>query len=322
MARILSLGRIREWKGLGVVISGLQRNKTAVGGLIIVSLLFLVALLAPLIAPHDPSEHSLSDMLAGSSWEYPLGRDELGRCILSRIIYGARISLLIGIIVIVIGVTAGVPLGMISAYYGGKIDFSIQRVVDTMFAFPGILLALMLIAMLGVGLHNVMIAVGIATIPIYARLARSSVLAIKAQPFVEAARAIGCRDRRIILSHLLPNSLAPIIVQSTLHMATAILWAAGLGFLGLGVSPPTPEWGAMLNGGRPFIRVAPHVATLPGLAIFIVVISFNLLGDGLRDALDPRLRRDNRFKLDDRRPRGLRLRFLRKGAVLGRRRWL
>ncbi len=192
--------------------------------------------------------------------------------------------------VVSIGILVGVPLGVVSAYFGGKVDFVIQRFVDTLLAFPGILLALTLIAMLGVGLHNVMIAVGISTIPIYARLARSSVLAIKARQFVEAARSIGASDSAIILRHLVPNSLSPIIVQSTLHMATAILWAAGLGFLGLGVNPPTPEWGAMLNGGRLYLRVAPHVATFPGLMIFITVLGFNLFGDGLRDALDPRLK--------------------------------
>jgi ABC-type dipeptide/oligopeptide/nickel transport system permease subunit len=268
----------------------LSRRVTAMMGLAIVLLFLISALLAPVLAPHDPYEHSLVHKLASPSWDYPLGRDELGRCILSRIIYGARISLLIGLIVISIGILVGVPVGVISAYYGGKVDFIVQRFVDTMLAFPGILLALLLIAMLGVGLHNVMIAVGISTIPIYARLARSSVLAIKARQFVEAARSIGASHPRIILKHLIPNSLSPIIVQSTLHMATAILWAAGLGFLGLGVSPPTAEWGAMLNGGRLYIRVASHVATFPGMMIFFTVLGFNLLGDGLRDALDPRLK--------------------------------
>jgi len=283
--------KTRERSWLGLVMSRLWQNKLAIAGLAIVSLFLIGAIAAPLIAPHNPIEHDLASMLAEPSSDYPLGRDELGRCILSRIIHGARISLLIGVIVIGIGLAAGVPLGLVSAYYGGKVDFSVQRIVDTMLAFPGILLALMLIAMLGVGLHNVMIAVGIATIPIYARLVRGSVLSIKEEQFVEAARAIGSSDFRIMSRHVLPNCLSPIIVQSTLHMATALLWAAGLGFLGLGVSPPTPEWGAMLNGGRLFIRVAPHVTTFPGLAIFITILGFNLLGDGLRDALDPRLYR-------------------------------
>jgi ABC-type dipeptide/oligopeptide/nickel transport system permease subunit len=281
---------IKEKGPLWDVFRRLFKRATAVMGLVIVVIFLLMALFAPLLAPHDPFEHSLAHKLATPSWDYPLGRDELGRCILSRIIYGARISLLIGLIVISIGILIGVPVGVVSAYFGGKVDFIVQRFVDTMLAFPGILLALLLIAMLGVGLHNVMIAVGISTIPIYARLSRSSVLAIKARQFVEAAQSIGASHLRIILQHLIPNSLSPIIVQSTLHMATAILWAAGLGFLGLGVSPPTAEWGAMLNGGRLYIRVASHVATFPGLMIFVTVLGFNLLGDGLRDALDPRLK--------------------------------
>jgi peptide/nickel transport system permease protein len=280
----------KERGPFGDVFRRLSKRTTAMMGLVIVAVFLLSALFAPLLAPHGPYEHSLAHKLASPSWDYPLGRDELGRCILSRIIYGARISLLIGLIVISIGIFVGVPVGVVSAYYGGKVDFIVQRFVDTMLAFPGILLALLLIAMLGVGLHNVMIAVGISTIPIYARLARSSVLAIKARQYVEAARSIGSSHTGIILQHLIPNSLSPIIVQSTLHMATAILWAAGLGFLGLGVSPPTAEWGAMLNGGRLYIRVASHVATFPGLMIFVTVLGFNLLGDGLRDALDPRLK--------------------------------
>lgn len=279
-----------KWSQSREVLHRLSKRITAMIGLGIVLIFLISAIFAPFLAPHDPLEHSLGHMLATPSWDYPLGRDELGRCILSRVIYGARISLLIGTMVISIGVLLGAPLGIISAYYGGKVDFIIQRFVDTMLAFPGILLALTLIAMLGVGLANVMIAVGISTIPIYARLARSSVLAIKSRQFVEASRSIGASNFKIIIRHLLPNSLSPIIVQSTLHMATAILWAAGLGFLGLGINPPTPEWGAMLNGGRLYIRVAYHVATFPGLMIFITVLGFNLLGDGLRDALDPRLK--------------------------------
>lgn len=290
MEEIFDKAEKPKWSQTREVFNRLSKRITAMIGLVIVLFFLISAILAPFLAPHDPLDHSLGHMLAKPSWDYPLGRDELGRCILSRVIYGARISLLIGAMVISIGVLLGAPLGIISAYYGGKVDFIIQRFVDTMLAFPGILLALTLIAMLGVGLANVMIAVGISTIPIYARLARSSVLAIKSRQFVEASRSIGASNFKIILRHLLPNSLSPIIVQSTLHMATAILWAAGLGFLGLGVNPPTPEWGAMLNGGRLYIRVAYHVATFPGLMIFITVLGFNLLGDGLRDALDPRLK--------------------------------
>jgi ABC-type dipeptide/oligopeptide/nickel transport system permease subunit len=280
----------RKWGKLGLFMSRLCKNKPAMAGLVIVSLLVISGIAAPLIAPHSPIEHDLSSMLAGPSWDYPLGRDEMGRCILSRIIYGARISLLIGVASIGIGLAVGVPLGLVSGYYAGKADFFMQRVVDTMLAFPGLLLALVIIAVLGIGIRNVVIAVGIAIIPVYIRLVRGSILSIKEEQFVEAARSIGSSDLRIMFRHLLPNCLSPIIVQSTLHMAVAILAAAGLGFLGLGVSPPTPEWGAMLNGGRLFIRGAPHIATFPGLAIFLSIMGFNLLGDGLRDATDPRLR--------------------------------
>lgn len=292
MQEVVKKARVRERSWLALFMSRLRQNKLAIVGLSIIFLLIISAIAAPLIAPHHPTrDYSLANRLADPSSDYPLGRDELGRCILSRIIYGTRISLLIGFIVIGIGLAVGVPLGLVSAYYGGKVDFLVQRVVDTMLAFPGILLALMLVAILGVGLHNVMIAVGITTIPVYARLVRGSALSIREEQFVEAARAVGSSDARIMLRHVLPNCLAPLIVQSTLHMATAILWAAGLGFLGLGVQPPSAEWGTMLNGGRPYMRVAPHVAIFPGLAIFATVLGFNLLGDGLRDALDPRLHR-------------------------------
>ena len=283
--------RVKERSRLGVFCSKLWKNKPAIAGLLIVLFFIIIAIAAPLVAPHNPNEADLSSRLAGTSADYPLGRDELGRDILSRIIYGTRISLLIGVIVIGIGVGVGVPVGIASAYYGGKFDFFIQRAVDTAFAFPGILLALLLIAILGVGIQNVMIAIGISTIPLYVRLARGSALSVKEAQYVQAARSIGAKDFRIMFRHILPNCMSAIIVQSTLHMATAILWAAGLGFLGLGVPPPTAEWGAMLEGGRQFIRVAPHVCTFPGLAIFVVVLSFNLLGDGLRDALDPRFYR-------------------------------
>jgi len=273
-----------------LVMSRLWEHKLAIARLAIISLFLISAITAPLIAPHNPYAHDVPNRLAAPCWEYLLGKDEVGRCILSRIIYGARISLLIGVIVISIGLAVGVPLGVVSAYYGGKVDFLVQRIVDIMLAFPALLLALMLVALLGRGLFNVMIAVGITIIPIYVRLVRGSVLSIKEEQFAEAAATIGGSDFRIMSRHVLPNCLAPIIIQSTLHIASAILWAAGLGFLGLGVSPPTPEWGAMLGEGRVFLRVAPHVATFPGLAIFITVLGFNLLGDGLRDALDPRLR--------------------------------
>ncbi|BDG26051.1 ABC transporter permease [Thermus thermophilus] len=221
---------------------------------------------------------------------YLLGTDEQGRDLFSRILYGIPVSLTIGLVAVGIGLLVGVPLGALSAYFGGWIDLLVQRLVDVMLAFPGILLAIVLVAILGPGLGNAMVAVGIAAIPIYARLVRGVVLSLKALDYVEAARALGASHGRILLRHLLPNALGPLLIQTSLQMAVAILFAAGLGFLGLGARPPEPEWGLMLARGREYLAVAPHVATFPGLAIVGLVLAFNLLGDGLRDALDPRSR--------------------------------
>lgn len=267
----------------------LRRNPWALVGLGIVAFFVLAGALAPWIAPHDPLRPDFSRTLQGPSLDSPLGRDELGRDILSRVIYGARLSLWIGGIAVGIGVLVGVPLGAVSGYYP-QLDLLVQRLIDIMLAFPGLLLAIVLISILGVGLINVMVAIGVASIPTYARLVRGSVLSIKEMDYIAAAHAMGMGDLRIIFQHVLPNCLAPIIVQSTLQIATAILFAAGLGFLGLGARPPLPEWGVMLSTGRDYLRIAPHVATFPGLAIMFAVLGFNLLGDGLRDALDPRLK--------------------------------
>jgi ABC-type dipeptide/oligopeptide/nickel transport system permease subunit len=214
----------------------------------------------------------------------------LGRSILGRIIYGSRISLLIAVGVVSVGIILGIPLGLISGYYGGKIDFGIQRVTDTLLAFPGFLLALALVAVLGVGLKNTVISIGISMVPMYIRLVRGCVLSVREEDYVEAARAVGTRDVIILFRHILPNVMVPITVQTSLSMGMAILFAAGLGFLGIGVQPPTPEWGTMLGSARSYLFHAPHVATFPGIAIFLAVLSFNLLGDGLRDALDPRFK--------------------------------
>jgi ABC-type dipeptide/oligopeptide/nickel transport system permease subunit len=249
----------------------------------------LVGALAPWIAPHDPLRPDFGRTLQGPSTDSPLGRDELGRDILSRVIYGARVSLWIGGIAVGIGVFVGVPMGAVPGYYP-RLDLVVQRLIDILLAFPGLLLAIVCISIFGVGLLNVMVAIGVASVPTYARLVRGSVLTIKEMDYVAAARALGVGDLRIILYHILPNCLAPVIVQSTLQIATAILFAAGLGFLGLGAKPPLPEWGVMLSTGRDYLRIAPHVATFPGLAIMFAVLGFNLLGDGLRDALDPHLK--------------------------------
>lgn len=271
------------------VLRRLARNRLAMLGLAIIAIFVALAVLAPWIAPHDPLRSSFAKRLQPPSAEHWLGTDELGRDMFSRLLYGARISLRIGLISVFIGTVIGVPLGAISAYYGGWVDLIVQRVIDVMLAFPGILLAIVLVSTLGVGLENVMIAVGIVSVPVYTRLVRGSALALKRKDFVEAARAAGARDLVIIARHILPNCVAPVIVQSTLQVGSSILWAAGLGFLGLGAQPPTPEWGTILSRGRQYLLVAPHITTATGLSIMLVVLGFNLLGDGLRDALDPRM---------------------------------
>ena len=268
----------------------LRRNKAALfGGLILLVYLF-TALLAPLLFSGNPAAPNLIMSLEGPSPQHLLGTDELGRSILGRIIWGSRVSLMIAVGVVAVGLLVGVPFGLISGYYGGKVDFLIQRVTDMMLAFPGFLLALGLVAVLGVGLNNTVVSIGISMVPIYIRLVRGCVLTVREQVYVEAARAVGTRDYKIILKHILPNVMVPITVQTSLGMGNAILCAAGLGFLGIGVQPPTPEWGAMLGSGRAYLFNAPHVATFPGIAIFFSVLSFNLLGDGLRDALYPRFK--------------------------------
>jgi peptide/nickel transport system permease protein len=271
------------------LVSRFARNRLAVFGLVIIFLFVLVALFAPILAPYDPIRQSLPDQLQGSSSQYWLGTDEFGRDILSRIIVGSRISLMVGVIATAIGATVGVCSGLIAGY-SNKLDNLIMRLMDILLAFPSIILAIAIIAVLGPSLFNVMIAVGVNAIPLYARLARSTTLSLKEKEFVEASRAIGCEESRILFRHIFPNTLSPLIVFSTLQIGTAILSASILSFLGLGIQPPEPEWGQMVNQGRGYLRDAPHIATYPGIAIFLVVMGFNLLGDGLRDVLDPRLR--------------------------------
>jgi ABC-type dipeptide/oligopeptide/nickel transport system permease subunit len=268
----------------------LKRNKAALFGGILIIVFVTSAVFAPILFTGNPSAPDLMNSLESSSVDHPLGTDELGRSILGRIIYGSRISLFIAVGVVSVGMIIGIPLGLISGYYRGKVDFIIQRATDTMLAFPGFLLALALVAVLGVGLKNTVISIGISMVPLYIRLVRGCVLSVREEIYVEAARAVGTRDVMILIRHILPNVMVPITVQTSLSMGTAILFAAGLGFLGIGVQPPTPEWGSMLGSARSYLFHAPHVATFPGIAIFLAVLSFNLLGDGLRDALDPRFK--------------------------------
>ncbi len=273
------------------VMIHLRRNRGAMVGLIVLAVFLFCAIFAPLLAPYDPTVPDFGRPLEKPSQDHILGTDELGRDLFSRILYGSRISLAIGLISVSIGLVVGIPLGALSGFYGGKFDLIVQRFIDILIAFPGILLAIVVVTILGVGVENVMIAVGIASIPIYTRLIRGSVLSVKEEGYVAAARALGIGNARIIIRHIMPNCMGPIIVQSTFQIATAILWAAGLGFLGLGAQVPDPEWGAMLSKGREYMRVAHHLTTYPGLAILFMVLGFNLLGDGLRDALDPKSRK-------------------------------
>jgi ABC-type dipeptide/oligopeptide/nickel transport system permease subunit len=270
--------------------SKLLRNKAACFGGLVILLFLLIAVFAPLIHTKNPNAQDIRHSLERPSWNNLLGTDELGRSILGRIIYGSRISLTIGLGSIALGLIVGVPFGLISGYFGGKIDFIIQRLTDIMLSFPPFLLALSLVSVLGIGLKNTLISVGLSSVPYMIRLVRSVVISIREQVYVEAARAVGTSDLVILYRHILPNVMVPIIVNTTLGMGMAITFAAGLGFLGVGVQPPDPEWGTMLGSGRSLIFAAPHVATFPGLAIFMAVLGFNLLGDGLRDALDPRMK--------------------------------
>jgi peptide/nickel transport system permease protein len=266
-----------------------RRHRAAMTGLCVLGLMLGLVLTASLWTTHDPTRQQLSQVLRPISAQHPLGTDHLGRDMLARLLYGGRLSLLIGGFAVGIGLIIGVPLGALSGFQGGLTDLLIQRLADVLLSFPGFLLALSLVSMLGVGLQNVIIAVGISAIPSFIRLVRGSVLSIREHVFVEAARALGQRPGIILVRHVLPNAMAPIIVQATLNLGASILVAAGLGFLGLGVQPPTAEWGTMLGEGRQYIFRAPRLTLFPGLAIFLAVLGFNLLGDGLRDALDPRL---------------------------------
>ena len=265
-------------------------SRPAMIGLILLAVLVVSAIFAPALAPFDPYESNLPNSLKPPSASHILGTDELGRDIMSRILYGARISLLVGVESVVLALICGVVLGAVAGFYGGKVDTAIMSVMDIMLSFPSILLAIAFMTVLGRGVEKAVIAIGIVSIPQYARIVRGSVLSVKENVYVMAARALGNGDGRLIFVHILPNVMAPIIVRATIGISVAILEAAALGFLGLGVAPPTAEWGTMLGSGRQTIFNAPHIVMFPGLAITVTVMAFNLLGDGLRDVLDPRLK--------------------------------
>ncbi|WP_245414965.1 ABC transporter permease subunit [Aureimonas flava] len=272
-------------------------NRGAVAGLVVFALVVLVAVLAPVIAPHDPVAQNRGALLMppvfmeGGQWTYLLGTDAVGRDILSRLIYGAQYSLFIGTFVVILAVSTGIVIGLVAGYFRGWVDTVIMRVMDVILAFPSLLLALVLVAILGPGLVNAMIAIALVLQPHFVRLTRASVMAEKEREYVTAARVVGAGPIRLMFRTILPNCLGPLIVQATLSFSNAILDAAALGFLGLGAQPPTPEWGTMLAEAREFVLRAWWVVTFPGLAILVTVLAINLIGDGLRDALDPKMRR-------------------------------
>jgi peptide/nickel transport system permease protein len=270
------------------ILRTLLRRPTAVFGALVLLIVLVLALFAPWIAPYDPLKTSWALVRKAPSAAHWFGTDEVGRDLLSRMIWGARASLSAGLVAVSIAVSVGVPLGMLAAYVGGWFDSLIGRLTDAMLAIPFLILAIALAAFLGPSLGNAMIAIGITATPIFVRLARGQVLAARAEDWVEAARAVGNPPARILLRHILPNILPPVIVQATLAIAAAIIAEASLSFLGLGQQPPAPSWGSMLNTAQRFLTQAPWMAIFPGLAIFITVLAFNLFGDGLRDALDPR----------------------------------
>jgi len=269
----------------------LVRSRTALAGAVVILLFLCCAAAADWVAPYSPTEQRASQQLKAPSGDHVLGTDDLGRDVASRLLHGARRSLLIGILSVSIALMVGVPLGLVSGYLGGWVDMAVMRVVDVMLAFPSILLAIAIVAALGPSLENVMVAVGVVNIPVYARQTRASVLEMKSLDFVTASVALGAGKTRVMARTVLPNILGPILVLSTLGVGTAILDAAGLNFLGLGGQPDIPEWGGMLTDAREFLREAPWVAVVPGAAITLVVLGFNLFGDGLRDVFDPRVDR-------------------------------
>jgi peptide/nickel transport system permease protein len=272
-------------------LRGLARNRLALVGAAIILVMVFAAIFAPWLAPHDPEKQFPLDALKPPSRQYLLGTDNVGRDTLSRLIYGARVSLFVGLTSMIIAAAIGIPLGLIAGYYGGLLESAAMRAMDTLLAFPAVLLAIFIVAVLGPSLNNAILAVGIIYIPAFARVTRANVLSLREKEFVEAAKCLGASDLRVMLRSILPNTLSPLLVQFSLGVGYAMLVEAGLSFLGLGVQPPTAAWGQMVGLARNFITLTPWLITFPGLAIFLAVLAFNFLGDGLREAMDPRLRR-------------------------------
>ncbi|MBI4528532.1 MAG: ABC transporter permease [Deltaproteobacteria bacterium] len=266
------------------------KNKAGLFGAVIVAFIVIFAVFAPWLAPHDPTRQDVPNRLAQPSIDHPLGTDQYGRDVFSRLIYGARISLVVGILAVLIGLVIGVFLGLVAGYSGGLVDLLICKIIDILMSFPMLLLAMAIVAILGTSLVNSILAVGISSIPRFARLARGQVLALKNTEFIEAGRALGLSPGRIVFFHLFPNILSSIVIMGTLYIATAIIMESNLSFLGLGAQAPTATWGGMISDGRAFLRSSPWVSTFPGIAIALSVLAFNMLGDGLRDALDPKLK--------------------------------
>ena len=282
--------RTRRQGQLGQVMHRLRKNKVAMLGLVIMLLLIAMALLSPWIAPYNYAKTSKADRYASPSWQHLFGCDAMGRDILSRIMYGARASLWLGLMSTLVATVIGVLLGSLVGYYGGKVDNIVMRILDIIQAIPGMLLSIAISAALGSGIGNTILALSIGGVPMTVRLLRGSILTVRKQEYIEAAEKINCSKWRVITSHILPNSIAPVIVSVTMGIGNTILQAASLSYIGLGVQPPTPEWGAMLSEGKSMITKYPHMCIFPGLAIMLVVLCLNMLGDGLRDAMDPKLK--------------------------------
>ncbi len=286
-------GAVKRRGQAGEIWRRLKKNKMAMAGLAVLVLLILVSIFADVLFDYNEIviKQDTSIRLQGPSGAHWLGTDEFGRDILARLVHGSRVSLSVGVIAVSISLVIGGALGAIAGFYGGKTDNLIMRFIDILLAVPSLLLSITIVSALGPSIFNLMLAIGVSSVPSYARIVRASVLTVKDQEYVEAARCIGANNFEIIVSHIIPNCMAPIIVQVSLKVASAILSTSGLSFLGLGIKAPTPEWGAMLSGGRAYLRNAPHLTLFPGLAIIITILALNLLGDGLRDALDPKLKK-------------------------------